>query len=168
MYQLYSVLKDHDEPPTPDEIDIASGKWQLDGKAEAEYLKRLNNSSKNIKKAFQDQQARAIVSEIALTFPLFATYDFTTGAMGPGEIRASTYGMGHRMWPAIRRSGKAWICRNDELYASHWHSIEDSETQWYQAAPDEDGQQYHWGYPQYVLGMISSLLITYCNILIPE
>src|SRR6266852_6314304 len=26
MYQLYSVLKDRDEPPTPDEIDIASGK----------------------------------------------------------------------------------------------------------------------------------------------
>lgn len=97
MYQLYSVLKDRDEPPTPDEIDIASGKRQLDGKAEAEYLKRLNNSSENIKKAFQDQQARAIVSEIAPTFPLFATYDFTTGAMGPGEIRASTYGMGRRV-----------------------------------------------------------------------
>ncbi len=97
MYQLYSVLKDCNEPPTPDKIDIASGKQQLDGKAEAEYLKRLNNSSENIKKVFQDQQARAIVSEIAPTFPLFATYDFTTGAMGPGEIQASTYGMGRRM-----------------------------------------------------------------------
>ncbi len=97
MYQLYSILKDRDEPLTPDEIDIASGKRQLDGKAKAEYLKRLNNSLENIKKVFQDQQARAIVSEIASTFPLFATYDFTIGAMGLGEIRASTYGMGRRV-----------------------------------------------------------------------
>jgi len=26
MYQLYCILKDHDTPPTPDEIDIASAK----------------------------------------------------------------------------------------------------------------------------------------------
>ncbi len=52
MYQLYSILKDHDEPPMPEEIDIASGKRQLDGKAEAEYLKKLKKSSENIKKVF--------------------------------------------------------------------------------------------------------------------
>jgi hypothetical protein len=63
MFQLYSILKDRDEPPTPDEIDIASAKRQLDWKAEAEYLQKLEKSSKNIKKAFQNQQAHAIVSE---------------------------------------------------------------------------------------------------------
>ena len=63
MYQLYCVLKDREEPPTPDEIAIASGKKQLDGCTEVEYLKRLEKASKNIKKAFEDQQARAAVSD---------------------------------------------------------------------------------------------------------
>ncbi|KAH9160626.1 hypothetical protein EDB89DRAFT_871052 [Lactarius sanguifluus] len=58
MYQLYCVLKDRDGPPTPDEIDIASTKRQLDGNAAAEYLLKLEQSSENIKKAFQDQRAR--------------------------------------------------------------------------------------------------------------
>jgi hypothetical protein len=39
MYQLYSILKDREEPPTPDENAIASGKRLLDGSAEVEYLK---------------------------------------------------------------------------------------------------------------------------------
>ncbi|KAI0280551.1 hypothetical protein BC826DRAFT_975242 [Russula brevipes] len=59
MYQLYCILKDRDVPPTPDEIAIASGKKRLDGKTEAEYFKKLKNESENIKKAFEEQQARA-------------------------------------------------------------------------------------------------------------
>ncbi len=62
MYQLYSILKDCDKPPTPDEINIASAKRQLDWKTEAEYLQKLEKSSENIKKAFQNQQTHAIVS----------------------------------------------------------------------------------------------------------
>ena len=62
MYNLYCILKDHDQPPTPDEIAIASGKKLLDGCTKAEYLKRLETSSENIKKAFEDQKARAAVS----------------------------------------------------------------------------------------------------------
>jgi hypothetical protein len=70
MYHLYSLLKDCEEPPTADEIAIASGMKQLDGRAEAEYLKKLEKSSENIKKAFEDQQARAAVSDnIVLTSP---------------------------------------------------------------------------------------------------
>jgi len=69
MYQLYSILKDRDEPPTLEEIEIASAKRQLDGKAKDEYLKKLEKSSENIKKAFRDQQARAVVSEIHPSFP---------------------------------------------------------------------------------------------------
>jgi len=63
MYQLYCILKDRDVPPTPDEIAIASGKKRLDGKTEAEYFKKLERASENIKKAFEEQQARATVSE---------------------------------------------------------------------------------------------------------
>jgi hypothetical protein len=53
--------------------------------------------SENIKKAFQDQQAHTIVSEIPSGFPLLATYNFTTGAMGPREVQEIAYGMGHCM-----------------------------------------------------------------------
>ncbi|KAI0294734.1 hypothetical protein BC826DRAFT_968634 [Russula brevipes] len=59
MYQLYCILKDRDVPPTPDEIAIASGKKRLDGKTEAEYFKKLERTSENIKKAFEEQQAQA-------------------------------------------------------------------------------------------------------------
>jgi hypothetical protein len=64
MHQLYYILKNRDEPPTPNEIAIASGKKQLDGRTEAEYIRKLEKSSENIKKAFEDQQAHAAVSNI--------------------------------------------------------------------------------------------------------
>ncbi|KAF8478000.1 hypothetical protein DFH94DRAFT_620353, partial [Russula ochroleuca] len=60
MFQLYCILKDQDKPPMPKEVDIASGKRQLDGNAEAEYLEMLEKSLENIKKAFQVQQIWAI------------------------------------------------------------------------------------------------------------
>jgi hypothetical protein len=97
MFQLYSILKDRDEPPSPDEIDITSAKRQLDWKAEAEYLEKLEKSSENIKKAFQNQHARAIVSQFPPSYPSLTTYKLTTGTMGPGEVQATTHGMGHRL-----------------------------------------------------------------------
>ena len=63
MYLLYCILKDHEGPPTPEEIAIASGKKQLDGHAESNYLKKLEKASENIKKAFENQQAQAAVSD---------------------------------------------------------------------------------------------------------
>ncbi|KAF8227879.1 hypothetical protein L208DRAFT_1294576, partial [Tricholoma matsutake] len=59
MYNLYRILKDHDEPLMPNEIALASGKKVLDGRAEAEHLKILEMSTENIKKAFEDQKAHA-------------------------------------------------------------------------------------------------------------
>jgi len=70
MYQFYSILKDRDEPTTPKEIDIASAKWPLND----EYLQKLEKLSENIKKAFQSQQAHAIVSEMSFGFLSFLTY----------------------------------------------------------------------------------------------
>jgi hypothetical protein len=56
--------------------------------AEAEYLDRLSKSSENIKKAFQDQQARAIVSECWLR-PRFIC-DLLFCARGHGTKRNSS------------------------------------------------------------------------------
>jgi hypothetical protein len=63
MYQLYCILKDWEKPPTPDEIVITAGKKKLDGNTEVKYIKKLESVSKNIKKAFEDQQAQAGVHE---------------------------------------------------------------------------------------------------------
>jgi hypothetical protein len=41
MYQLYLHLKDCDEPPTEDDIAIASGRKILDSTLAAEYLLKL-------------------------------------------------------------------------------------------------------------------------------
>jgi hypothetical protein len=63
MHLLYCILKDREEPPTPDEIAIAAGKKQLDGLTEAKYLKKLEKpSTEDIKKAFERQKAQATVS----------------------------------------------------------------------------------------------------------
>jgi len=167
MYQLYSILKDCDEPPTLGKIDLTSAKRWLDKKTEAEYLWKLEKSSENIKKVFWDQQACAIVSEITCSLPSFPTNNLTIGAMGPGEVQASTYGMDHCMWPAIWRSGKARVHCNDELCASHWHLVEDSKMQWHQAVPDKDGWWYNWGCTQNVLGTILSFCSSH-NTLILE
>jgi len=64
MHQLYCILKNCAKPPTPDEIAITTGKKRLDGCAEAKYLWKLEKSSKNIKKAFEDQQACTTVSNM--------------------------------------------------------------------------------------------------------
>ncbi|KAF8065125.1 hypothetical protein FPV67DRAFT_1418769, partial [Lyophyllum atratum] len=59
MEHLYQVLKSRSEPPTPNEIAIASGKSPLDPKAEAEYLRQLETASENIQRAFEKQKAEA-------------------------------------------------------------------------------------------------------------
>jgi hypothetical protein len=87
LYQLYSMLKDRNDPPTSDEVDIASGKMQLDGHAEAEYLKKLENTSENIKKAFEDQRVREAVSDdLFSTLHLIHKLSKYVGAVGPGEV----------------------------------------------------------------------------------
>ena len=97
MFLLYDHLKDGDQTPTPDEVAIASGKRKLDTKEETELIEKLKKSSENIKKAFQNQRARAIVSE-SVDFSSLVTYDScTTGPMGPRQIRAVTHGMGRRL-----------------------------------------------------------------------
>jgi hypothetical protein len=64
MYWLFCVLKDREKPLSVLEIAYTSGKKRLDGNTEAEYIKKLDSASENIKKAFEDQQARAGVSKI--------------------------------------------------------------------------------------------------------
>jgi hypothetical protein len=71
MYNLYRLLKDRDEPPTPDETAIASGKKVLDAHTEVEHLKMLEMSTDNIKKAFENQKTRAIVSNQFCTLMLY-------------------------------------------------------------------------------------------------
>ena len=72
MFLLYDHLKDCDQTPTPDEVVIALGNRKLDTKEETELIEKLKKSSENIKKAFQDQRARAIVSESLESRPFFA------------------------------------------------------------------------------------------------
>ena len=61
MHRLYLVLKDRNEPPTPDEIAFASGKKALDPKSEADHLRKLEDATENIRKAFALQEAQAAV-----------------------------------------------------------------------------------------------------------
>jgi hypothetical protein len=87
MYRLYSILKDREEPPTPDEIVIASGKKKLNGNTEAEYIKKLESTSENIRKAFEDQQARAGVSKNYLFNSVYLhLMKRLPGTLGSGKI----------------------------------------------------------------------------------
>jgi hypothetical protein len=75
MFQLYCILKDREEPPTPDEIAIASGKKALDTHTEAEHVKKLGKTSESIRRAFEEQQARAAVSIVNTFFKVLAFID---------------------------------------------------------------------------------------------
>ena len=55
MYRLYILLKDRDEPPTPDEIAIASGHKVLDPATAAAYLDQLEKASTTIVDIFHCQ-----------------------------------------------------------------------------------------------------------------
>ena len=61
IYWLYYILKDWEEPPTVHKIAYASGKKKLNGNTEAKYMKQLEDTSENIKKVFEVQQAWADV-----------------------------------------------------------------------------------------------------------
>ena len=102
MYRLYSILKDREESPTSDEIAIASGKKKLDGNTEAEYIKKLENTSENIKKAFEDQQARAGISENhTFNFDYLRLMKCFIGTLGSGKIWATSYRVDYCMRPAV-------------------------------------------------------------------
>jgi hypothetical protein len=66
MYRLYCVLKDHEEPPTADEIAVASGNKVVDPDLQAEWLKKLETSSDSLHKAFAAQEAQAAVGLLSL------------------------------------------------------------------------------------------------------
>lgn len=92
MYRLYCILKDRDEPPTSGEIALASGKKKLDGNTEAEYIKTLEKTSENIKKAFEDQRAQASVNKYCpFDFKSLCLIKHSTGTLGSGKIRATPY-----------------------------------------------------------------------------
>jgi hypothetical protein len=55
MYRLFLILKDRDEPPTDDEVAIASGKKTLDPTKAAEYLVKLEKASATLVDAFAKQ-----------------------------------------------------------------------------------------------------------------
>ena len=61
MHRLYLVLKDHKEPPTNDEIAIASGQKGLDPASAADYLLQLEKASTNLVDVFKQQSQQAAV-----------------------------------------------------------------------------------------------------------
>jgi hypothetical protein len=61
MYWPFLILKDCDEPPTNDEVAIASGKKTLDPTKAAEYLVKLEKASATIVDAFAKQNQQAAV-----------------------------------------------------------------------------------------------------------
>lgn len=65
MYRLYELLKVRSDPPTQDELDMASGKKKLDGPAARAYVSQLEKASGNIIEALQRQAAQAVASSLA-------------------------------------------------------------------------------------------------------
>jgi hypothetical protein len=77
MYRLYILLKDRKEPPTPDEIAIASGRKALDPEKAATYLNQLEKASTTIVDLFhrQAEETKACDSN-EFTFPCTDTFFF--------------------------------------------------------------------------------------------
>jgi hypothetical protein len=62
MYRLYEVLKARPEPPTAEELELATGRTKLDASAAGEYISKLEKASSNIMEAFQRQATQTTVS----------------------------------------------------------------------------------------------------------
>jgi hypothetical protein len=68
VYQLYLVLKGRKEPPTDDEIAIASGKKTLDPAKAAKYLVKLEKASATLVDVFAQQNQKAAVRTCSFAF----------------------------------------------------------------------------------------------------
>ena len=64
MHRLYNILKDSTDPPTDDELAIASGKKVLDAEAANAYLGRVETASANLLSMFAKQSQENAVSKI--------------------------------------------------------------------------------------------------------
>ena len=81
MFQLFTILKEHQEwkdgTITQEEIDIASGKTDLDSLTATNILKELDQKAENIHKVFAHQEAKSIVHGQTLSFKNLYLYKFT-------------------------------------------------------------------------------------------
>ncbi|KAK0437090.1 uncharacterized protein EV420DRAFT_1487276 [Desarmillaria tabescens] len=59
MYQLYEIMKSCSDPPTEEEIQIASAQKVLDPKAAARYLEKLSKASGDLDAAFTCEAVQA-------------------------------------------------------------------------------------------------------------
>jgi hypothetical protein len=61
MYRLYLILKDRTDPPTDEEIAIASGEKVLDADAIDTYLGHVDIASSNLRSMFVKQTQANVV-----------------------------------------------------------------------------------------------------------
>lgn len=71
MYRLYVVLKDQGEPPTADEIAIASGRQVLDPTKAAAYLDQLKKASTTIVDLFHHQAEETKARNCTFFYPFY-------------------------------------------------------------------------------------------------
>ena len=64
MYRLYIILKDRTDPPTNDELAIASAEKVLDTETANAYLGRVEAASANLLSLFAKQSQENAVSKI--------------------------------------------------------------------------------------------------------
>jgi len=64
MYRLYVILKDRTDPPTDDELAIASTAKVLDTESANAYLGQVEAASANLLSMFAKQSQENAVSEI--------------------------------------------------------------------------------------------------------
>ena len=105
MHRLYLILKDREAPPTLDEIAIASGKKALDPESEADYLRKLEDATENIRKAFAAQEAQAAVRNNSL-LPWFIDATIRVHGIKTNSSACSLNGLLHVINPSMRLKKK--------------------------------------------------------------
>jgi hypothetical protein len=63
MYRLYIILKDRSDPPTDEDIAIASGEKVLDAAAANSYFGRVDVASASLRSMFAKQEQENAVSK---------------------------------------------------------------------------------------------------------
>jgi hypothetical protein len=114
MYRLFTVLKNRKEPPTEEEILIASGKKVLDPATAVDYLRQLEHAPNTIVDAFNQQIQKAAVR--ASSCPTCYSSDLLYARVN-GTRRCLRNSLPNG-WLSVISHLKKWIDLNSSAFSS--------------------------------------------------
>ena len=158
MYWLYELLKVHSDPPTQDELDMASGKKKLGGPAAHAYVSQLEKASEKYHRGTPASGCAGSGKFFGIHLWSRLTWH-RLGRVWSGSIWEASRWMDCRMWSAFHQGRQGATSQIASVHASIICKTTSYTVQY--CNPDkghEDGGGNSWYHQANVLGLWSSVL----------